>query len=345
MNATAHTRGTIRTRVQEFANGRQWNTQQIALAAAGLYPLIMASGDRRDGPDLGPVGFGDRRMFLRALYGATVGLVVAACSGNDADVFAEGTAGNPAVSTDDGSTAAAGGQERSSEQTLRVQTDTGSVTSVDPSTSEGQMVSSSTSSTSAPTSTQAIDGSTTTSTVPTSSSSTTTSTPTTPSTSTTTGSGGALPAGGTMVIAFTYEQASGGKNVPPYIAVWIEDGAGNLLTTVSLWYQQFGRGERWLPDLTRWYNVDQSRISGGGPDTVDAISGPTRSPGSYQVAWDGMGTGGTAPAGNYFICIESARERGPYSLIRESMNLDGSSRQQNLSADGELTNASVTVTA
>ena len=78
---------------------------------------------------------------------------------------------------------------------------------------------------------------------------------------------------------------------------------------------------------------------------VDAMSGPTRSPGSYQVAWDGRVDGAPAPSGNYFVCVESARERGPYSLIRQSVALTGSTQQQNLSNDGELVDASMAVTA
>ncbi|MDH3295739.1 MAG: DUF2271 domain-containing protein [Acidimicrobiia bacterium] len=146
-----------------------------------------------------------------------------------------------------------------------------------------------------------------------------------------------------MALAFTYEQQSGGKNVPPYIAVWIEDRNGNLVRTVALWYQQYGRGERWLPDLRRWYTVDQQRMSAGGSDTVAAISGPTRSPGSFQVAWDGRADGSAVAAGSYFVCIESARERGPYSLIRQAVNLNGAAVQQSLSSDGELVDASMSV--
>ncbi len=274
----------------------------------------------------------NRRTFLHTLYGATLGAVLAACGSNDADVFA---AGDGVTGLSGGSEVSTAGDDGATSQTLRVQTDemnvasttgSGDTTTVDPSTSA-------TSDTTATTATTATSEPTATSTTATS--------------STTTGgsTGGALPAGGTMVVAFTYEQQSGGKNVPPYIAVWIEDGSGKLVTTVALWYQQFGRGERWLPDLTRWYNVDQGRIASGGADTVDAISGPTRSPGSYQVAWDGRANGSTAPAGSYFVCIESARERGPYSLIRRSVELGGSSQQQSLSSDGELVNASIAVTA
>ncbi|MDH3301199.1 MAG: DUF2271 domain-containing protein [Acidimicrobiia bacterium] len=277
----------------------------------------------------------DRRTFLYTLYGWTLGAVLAACAGDDADVFAaEEGVGSGVSAGSDGSVA---DQDGATPRTLRVQTDeskaaaattgTGETTStVDPATS-------STDETTATTSTTA------------SSETTRDQSATTSSSQAAGGGGAALPAGGTMVVAFTYEQQSGGKNVPPYIAVWIEDGSGELLATVALWYQQFGRGERWLPDLTRWYNVDQSRIASGGADTVDAISGPTRSPGSYQVAWGGQANGLTAPAGTYFVCIESARERGPYSLIRQSVNLGGSTQQLGLASDGELVNASISVTA
>lgn len=276
----------------------------------------------------------NRRTFLHTLYGATLGAVLAACGSNDADVFA---AGDGATGLSAGSEVSTAGDDGATPQTLRVQTDessgssstgSGDATTVDPSTSA----------TSDPTATSAT-------TATANGESLATSTTATSSTTTGESTGGALPAGGILVVAFTYEQQSGGKNVPPYIAVWIEDGSGNLLTTVALWYQQFGRGERWLPDLARWYNVDQGRIASGGADNVDAISGPTRSAGSYQVAWDGRANGSTAPAGSYFVCIEAARERGPYSLIRQSVVLGGSSQQQSLSSDGELVNASIAVTA
>ena len=282
----------------------------------------------------------DRRTVLRALYGATLGAVLAACSGNDADVFAADRTGlNGGTGT-----GVSAGQDGSNQPALRVQTETSNAgsDSSDSTATAGEGTASTD-----PASTDSMTtGTESTTTTEASSSSTTTSTTTSMSSSTTGGgSGGALPSGATMVVGFTYQQASGGKNVPPYIAVWIEDGSGNLLTTVALWYQQFGRGERWLPDLARWYNVDQDRIAAGGADTVDAISGPTREAGSYQVAWDGTVGGSPVAAGSYFVCIESARERGPYSLIRQSINLAGTTQEQRLSNDGELVNASMTVSA
>lgn len=275
----------------------------------------------------------DRRSFLHTLYGATLGAVLAACGSNDADVFAAGDSTGSGLSA--GSEVSTAGDDGATARTLRVRTDesngsstagSGDTTTLDSSSSAASDTTATTASTS-------------------SSETTAVSTTATPSSSTAGNAGAALPSGGTMVVAFTYEQQSGGKNVPPYIAVWIEDGSGNLLTTVALWYQQFGRGERWLPDLARWYNVDQNRIASGGADTVDAISGPTRAPGSFQVAWDGRSNGSTAPAGSYFVCIESVRERGPYSLIRQSVDLVGSTKEQGLAGDGELLNASISVTA
>ena len=269
----------------------------------------------------------DRREFLRTLYGATLGVILAACSRNDAEVFAAQDGSGSAATT--AQTGIATDQDASKPGTLRVQTDE-------------QSASPDTTSVGDTTSTTA-DQSVSSTELTTSETTTSSSTSSTSSTSSGGGTGGALPAGATMVVSFTYQPQPSGKNMPPYVAVWIEDGSGNLATTVALWYQQFGRGERWLPDLTRWYNVDQSRIAAGGGDTVDAISGPTRSPGGFQVAWNGQINGSAAPAGSYFLCIESARERGPYSLIRQSVNLDGSTQQQDLSGDGELIDASFAI--
>lgn len=154
----------------------------------------------------------------------------------------------------------------------------------------------------------------------------------------------AVPAGRDLIIAFTYEQLPGGKTVPPYIAVWIEDEGGDLVSTVSLWFRQEGDGTRWLPDLRRWFGADQRHARDGGADVVDAVSGPTRQPGMYQVAWNGQAAGGgLAPPGTYYVCVESARERGPYSLVREAVSLDGSAVDVKLGSDGELIDLSATL--
>ncbi len=271
-----------------------------------------------------------RRSFLTVVVGAATGLL-AACARSDEEVFADlDSDGRPPAGT--GSSTTGTSNTGRGPGTLRVQdqdsaitgSESGPTTPADGSTSTG------------------VDQTTTGQ-----SSGQTTAQEPTPSTTTapahTADNGAAAVAPGQdLVIAFTYQQLPGGKNVPPYIAVWIEDAAGSLVETVALWYQQFGRGERWLPDLRRWFGVDQQRIAEGGSDVVAAVSGPTRQPGSFQVAWAGrVGGGATAPAGTYHICIESARERGPYSLVRQSVELNGSSIQIELASDNELVEASV----
>ena len=140
--------------------------------------------------------------------------------------------------------------------------------------------------------------------------------------------------GGEVTIDFTYE-ASGGRAHNPYVAVWVEDEDGDLVDTIALWFQG-GQGVRWLDELRRWYLVDGSEAS------IVAISGATRTPGDHSVVWDLTDLdGGPIGPGRYYLCIEAAREHGPYSLIRAPLDLDGAGTTATLIPDGELTRATV----
>lgn len=169
---------------------------------------------------------------------------------------------------------------------------------------------------------------------------TTTTDPTTTSTNALAANGALLPVGAELVVDFTYEAGStsrgGVKN--PYVAVWVEDEAGELVATVALWFLQSRKGLEWLNDLRRWATVD------GSDTTIDAISSATRAPGDYRVVWDGTSTGGErVPQGTYYLAIEAAREHGPYSLIREAVTLGDQAFSQTLEAEGELSNAAVSL--
>ncbi len=146
-----------------------------------------------------------------------------------------------------------------------------------------------------------------------------------------------------MVISFSYTFGPEGKITPPYIAVWIEDAAGELAQTVSLWYEQGRKGARWLDHLSRWYPADLDRIAAGGTSNISTISSATRQPGTYAVVWDGAIDGVPAGVGDYFVCIEAVREDGPLSLIREPFFLDGSLAETALPDVGELSMASVRI--
>ncbi len=152
-----------------------------------------------------------------------------------------------------------------------------------------------------------------------------------------------LAVNGEMVVSFTYTQGAEGLDERPYIAVWIEDSAGELVETVALWYEQGRRGSRWLDHLTRWFEVDAQLVAAGGASNAATVTSATRDAGSYAVMWDG--TANTAPvaAGDYYVCIEAAREEGPHSLIREPMTLTGSLTETALPDEGELSLVTVRI--
>lgn len=152
------------------------------------------------------------------------------------------------------------------------------------------------------------------------------------------GGGAPLPDSAAMTITFTFtagaDSAGPGPARNPYIAVWIEDANEELVSTVSLWHMQ--QNERWLGELKRWYTV-----SGG----YETNTGATRVAGSYTVRWDGKGRDGTkVRAGTYFVCIEGAREHGPYELIREPMTLGTDPVERAMKPTEELTAASAKYT-
>lgn len=154
-----------------------------------------------------------------------------------------------------------------------------------------------------------------------------------------------------VAISFAYVAAAsgggggggrgGGQIHNPYVAVWAEDAEGKAVRTISLNYQR-GKGDKWLNELRRWFRVDQARVAAGGKSVVSTLSQATRVPGAYNVVWDGLNDSGVPIApGAYYVCIESSRENGPYSLIREQLTFDGSPFEKALAPQGELQDAVV----
>jgi hypothetical protein len=137
----------------------------------------------------------------------------------------------------------------------------------------------------------------------------------------------------------------GGRVHNPYIAVWIEAADGSIVRNVSLNYQ-VGRGDRWLNELRRWFTAEQARIAKGAKSSIDTISSATRVPGTFQVLWDGMDeTKQPVALGDYFVCIEASRERGPYEIVRESVSLGKTPAVKALADQGELQKVSVELRA
>ena len=66
----------------------------------------------------------------------------------------------------------------------------------------------------------------------------------------------------------------------------------------------------------------------------------------HDVTWDGTNLDGAmVDEGDYFVCIEAAREDGPYQIIRESVAISAGLAQTRLTPNGELTAAAVELVA
>ena len=154
--------------------------------------------------------------------------------------------------------------------------------------------------------------------------------------------GATFPTGGELVVNFSYTSTeSGGRVHNPYIAVWVEDPAGEMVSTISLWMK--ADKSKYLRELTRFNETGSVFVDAGGD--LDAVTTATRQAGAYTVVWNGTGIDGTPVAqGSYFICIEAAREHGPYELIREAFTVGAETFTQSLTDNGELGAASIELT-
>ncbi len=155
---------------------------------------------------------------------------------------------------------------------------------------------------------------------------------------------GTLPEAATLEVAFTYTAAGGGSARNPFIAVWVEDEAGDLVANLSVWYNA-PKGERWINNLSSWYAADSAYYQEHGSDDLEAVTGATRPAGTYTVAWDGTAaTGERAPTGTYTVYVESAREHGPHSLTSAELTLGDAGATAPMPDDGELSAASAAYT-
>lgn len=150
----------------------------------------------------------------------------------------------------------------------------------------------------------------------------------------------AFAAGAELAVSFTFSPTEGGRRIEnPYIAVWVEDTNGNLVRTISLWYEQSQEGPKWLSHLSRWTSVTNESV-----DTT--TSGATRVPGEYTVAWDGVADDGSVIAdGEYVLFVESSRRGGAYDITTTPISVGGSGFSVQLPDSGELTAVSAELLA
>lgn len=148
-------------------------------------------------------------------------------------------------------------------------------------------------------------------------------------------SGDPIPTGASLTIDFTFTADGGGRVRNPYVAVWIEDTQGALVKPIAVWYRE--REAKYLDKLSRWATVD------GSDTTLQTVSSATKPAGSYSLVWDGTdGSGAPVVQGDYVVCVEAAREHGPYDLVVATVSLGSAPFSTDLGADNELTAAAVT---
>src|SRR5207244_1839285 len=84
----------------------------------------------------------------------------------------------------------------------------------------------------------------------------------------------------------------------PYVAVWVEDAKGEVVTTLGVW----GNDQRWINGLSSWARAMKGNIPAG-------VTRATRGAGSYGITWDGKDAGGKfVPEGSYKVQVEFSFE-------------------------------------
>ncbi|WP_309573317.1 DUF2271 domain-containing protein [Deinococcus sp.] len=135
-------------------------------------------------------------------------------------------------------------------------------------------------------------------------------------------------------ITFTVATKASGYIKRPFVAVYIEDAQGTTVRNLTVWLKQDRLNPRWLAELTRWTRQNT--------DLVSTVSSATRNPGTYAVSWDGKDDKGKVLAqGDYYVVVETAREHGPYSLVREKVTVSATTFKKAFAANNDIEAVSV----
>lgn len=101
----------------------------------------------------------------------------------------------------------------------------------------------------------------------------------------------------------------------PYVAIWLENGAGKVAANLSVWYDLDNReegGTKWLAELRTWWR----RAGRSMHLPVDGLTGPTRPPATQKLSFrEGAGRLPQLPPGQYRLMVEAAREVGGREIL------------------------------
>ncbi len=147
--------------------------------------------------------------------------------------------------------------------------------------------------------------------------------------------GESWPAGFQMTVALELPKIDGARKYRrPYVAVWVEDGAGKAVKTIGVW----GTDGRWLKDLSDWWKIGKTN-----GELVKAVTRATRGPGKYDLTWDGKDEKGMPVArGEYTVRVEVHREHGKHVRQSGKIALKGEAATLKLAANEETGETVVT---
>lgn len=145
-----------------------------------------------------------------------------------------------------------------------------------------------------------------------------------------------------MAVNFELNQPGSGRFARPYVALWVEDKDGFPVRTLILWLMQGRGGQRWLPDLRRWYKSDQLRAVMDTTDLAATVSSATRQPGKYTAVWDGTDDHKRpVKRGTYTVYLEAVREHGTYQLMRKEVTVGTQPFREELQGNIEVKSATL----
>ncbi|WP_126173625.1 DUF2271 domain-containing protein [Altericroceibacterium xinjiangense] len=101
----------------------------------------------------------------------------------------------------------------------------------------------------------------------------------------------------------------------PYVALWIEDGSGKVVSNLGAWYDVDLKGEdgsKWLSDLRTWWRRSGRSLK----MPVNGVSAPTKAPGQHPLRFtEGSRQLKKLAPGSYKLQVEAVREVGGRELV------------------------------
>ena len=138
----------------------------------------------------------------------------------------------------------------------------------------------------------------------------------------------AWPAGQALTVGYQIPKIEAENYRAPYVAIWITDEKRQLVRTLLL----LGDEARWLDSNYVWW-----RRYGRKTEGLDAMTKPSRQPGTYSAVWDGTtDDGARAAPGRYLIHVEAAREHGGHTYQSAELDLGAEPAELSIPAKEEL---------